>query len=138
MIYWLIAAALVLILELFAGTVYLLVVSAALFGAGLAALLFDNHAVSTTTAAVLATAGIVWVNRRLKSRRKTGNGETALDDLDVGQTVHINRRLHGNRYEVHYRGAVWQAEAANALAVSQPQTAVITGKNGNVLLIHLH
>ena len=42
MIAWFIAAVLVLIFELFAGTIYLLVVSAALFGAGIAALLFNS------------------------------------------------------------------------------------------------
>ena len=35
MLSWFIAAALILIFELFVGTIYLLVVSAALFGAGL-------------------------------------------------------------------------------------------------------
>ncbi len=60
MTYWFIAAALVLIFELFVSTIYLLVVSAALFGAGLAALLFNNLTVSIITAAVLASVGIAW------------------------------------------------------------------------------
>ena len=48
---WFIAAAAVLIVELFTGTVYLLVVSAALFGAGLAARLTDSTGISIMTAA---------------------------------------------------------------------------------------
>lgn len=138
MTYWFIAAALVLILELFVGTIYLLVVSAALFGAGLAAFLFGSLPVSIITAAVLAAVGIAWANRWIKRHRRPDNGDASLNDLDIGQTVHINRHLHGNMYEVHYRGSVWQAEAANAQTVSQPQTAVIIGKNGNILLIRLH
>ncbi|MDO4906976.1 NfeD family protein [Neisseria sp.] len=138
MTYWFIAAALVLILELFVSTIYLLVVSAALFGAGLAALLFNNLTVSIITAAVLASVGIAWANRWIKRHRRPGNGDASLNDLDIGQTVRISRRLHGNVYEVHYRGAVWQAEAANTQTASQPQTAVITGKKGNILLINLH
>lgn len=139
MTYWFIAASLVLILELFAGTIYLLVVSAALFGAGLSAFLFNNNLnVSIITAAVLASVGTAWANRWIKRHRLPGNGDASLNDLDIGQTVHINRRLHGNVYEVHYRGSVWQAEAANTQTASQPQTAVITGKKGNILLINLH
>lgn len=138
MTYWFIAASLVLILELFAGTIYLLVVSAALFGAGLAAFLFDNLNVSIITAAVLASVGIAWANRWIKHRRRPDNGDASINDLDIGQTVRINRHLHGNIYEVHYRGSVWQAEAANTQTASQPQTAVITGKKGNILLINLH
>ena len=60
------------------------------------------------------------------------------DDLDIGQTVHILRRLHGDYYEVAYRGTHWQAQAENADAVRTTSTAVITGKNGNVLLIRLN
>ena len=54
MLSWFIAAALILIFELFVGTIYLLVVSAALFGAGLAELLFGQTTISVLTAAVLA------------------------------------------------------------------------------------
>lgn len=138
MIYWFIAAALVLILELFAGTIYLLVVSAALFGAGIAALLFGSTGISIITAAVLSAAGIAWANRWIKRHRRPNNAEALLNDLDIGQTVHINRRLHGNMYEVHYRGTIWQAQADNAETAAQAQTAVITGKNGNMLTIYLH
>ena len=41
--YWLIAAVAVFMLELFSGTVYLLVLSAALAGAGITAWLFNAH-----------------------------------------------------------------------------------------------
>ena len=49
MLSWFIAAALILIFELFVGTIYLLVVSAALFGAGLAELLFGQTTISVLT-----------------------------------------------------------------------------------------
>ena len=107
---WFIVAAAVLIVELFVGTVYLLVVSAALFGAGL-------------------------VHSKFK---KTAPRQELNDDLDIGQTVQILRRLHGDCYEVAYRGTHWQAQAENADAVQTTSTAVITGKNGNVLLIRLN
>ena len=64
--------------------------------------------------------------------------EAARSDLDVGQTVQIVRHLHGNQYEVFYRGAQWQAEAVGSSGTNDAQTAVITGKNGNILLIQIN
>ncbi|OSI08418.1 nodulation efficiency NfeD family protein [Neisseria animaloris] len=138
MIAWFIAAILVLILELFVGTIYLLVVSAALFGAGIAAWLFDSLSISIVTAAALSAVGIWWAHGWIKKHRRPPVEESARNDLDIGQTVQINRHLHGNLYEVHYRGTVWHAQADNGADHAAGQTAVITGKNGNILLIHLH
>ncbi|ASK28153.1 nodulation efficiency NfeD family protein [Neisseria chenwenguii] len=136
MAYWFAAAAAVLVLELFAGTVYLMVVSAALFGAGLVQGLGGSISASVLTAAVLSAVGIWLANGWLRRRR--AEAETAADDLDIGQTVQILRRLHGDMYEVAYRGTHWQAQAQNQAAAAEPQTAVIAGKNGNILLIYLH
>ncbi len=132
---WFIAAAAVLIVELFVGTVYLLVVSAALFGAGLVYWLTGDTSIAVVAAAVLSASGIWVVHGKFK---KTAPRQELNDDLDIGQTVHILQRLHGNCYEVSYRGTHWQAQAENADAVQTTSTAVITGKNGNVLLIRLN
>ena len=132
---WFIVAAAVLIVELFVGTVYLLVVSAALFGAGLVYWLTGDTSIAVVAAAVLSAAGIWLVHGKFK---KTAPRQELNDDLDIGQTVHILRRLHGDCYEVSYRGTRWQAQAENADAVQTTSTAVITGKNGNVLLIRLN
>ena len=132
---WFIAAAAVLIVELFVGTVYLLVVSAALFGAGLVYWLTGDTSIAVAAAAVLSAAGIWLVHGKFK---KTAPRQELNDDLDIGQTVHILQRLHGDCYEVSYRGTRWQAQAEKADAVQTTSTAVITGKNGNVLLIRLN
>ncbi|UOO83094.1 NfeD family protein [Uruburuella testudinis] len=140
MLSWFIAAALILIFELFVGTIYLLVVSAALFGAGLAALLFDSPAISVITAAILAAIGIWWAKGWIRRHRRAPEVEAARSDLDIGQTVQIVRHLHTDQYEVLYRGAQWQAQAVNHISAPHPApaTGVITGKQGNLLLIHLH
>ena len=132
---WFIAAAAVLIVELFVGTVYLLVVSAALFGAGLVYWLTGDTSIAVAAAAVLSAIGIWVVHSKFK---KTAPHQELNDDLDIGQTVQILRRLHGDCYEVSYRGTHWQAQAENADAVQTTSTAVIIGKNGNVLLIRLN
>ena len=132
---WFIAAAAVLIVELFVGTVYLLVVSAALFGAGLVYWLTGDTSIAVAAAAVLSAAGIWLVHGKFK---KTAPRQELNDDLDIGQIVHILQRLHGDSYEVFYRGTRWQAQAENADAIQTTSTAVITDKNGNVLLIRLN
>ena len=52
--YWFIAAVAVLVVEMFVGTLYLLIISAALAGAGAASLLFDGSAVPILTAAAIS------------------------------------------------------------------------------------
>ena len=121
MLSWFIAAALILIFELFVGTIYLLVVSAALFGAGLAELLFGQTTISVLTAAVLAAVGIWWAKGWIRRHRRAPEIEAARSDLDVGQTVQIVRHLHGNQYEVFYRGAQWQAEAVGSSGTNDAQ-----------------
>ena len=84
MLSWFIAAALILIFELFVGTIYLLVVSAALFGAGLAEVLFGQTTISVLTAAVLAAVGIWWAKGWIRRHRRAPEIEAARSDLDVG------------------------------------------------------
>lgn len=135
---WFILAAALLIVELFIGTIYLMVVSAALFGAGLASWFSASTTVSIFTAAVLSAVGIWWAKGWIRRHRKPQEIEKLVNDLDVGQTVHITRHLHTDMYEVSYRGSHWQAQALNTASSATAQTGVITGKNGNTLLIHLH
>lgn len=134
---WFIMAAVILIIELFMGTIYLMVVSAAVFGAGIVAWLTANTSAAILTVAVLSALGIWQANGWIKKHRHPQR-EQAANDLDIGQTVQIIRHLHTDRYEVIYRGTHWQAQALNATAATASQTGVITGKNGNILLIHLH
>ncbi|MDK7243622.1 NfeD family protein, partial [Neisseria subflava] len=77
---WFIAAAAVLIVELFVGTVYLLVVSAALFGAGLVYGMTGNTSIAVAAAAVLSAVGIWVVHSKFK---KTTPRQELNDDLDI-------------------------------------------------------
>ena len=47
-------------------------------------------------------------------------------------------RVSEGQYEVSYRGTTWQARALNAQAAAEPSFAVIGGKEGNILLVHLN
>ena len=106
MLSWFIAAALILIFELFVGTIYLLVVSAALFGAGLAELLFGQTTISVLTAAVLAAVGIWWAKGWIRRHRRAPEIEAARDDvhqatfrhdIDVDLRVEAEERQHEPR-----------------------------------------
>ena len=134
--YWFIAAVAVLVVEMFVGTLYLLIISAALAGAGAASLLFDGSAVPILTAAAISAVGLFGLHGFIK-RRRTPADEVS-NDLDIGQTVKILRRVSEGQYEVSYRGTTWQARALNARPSAEPSFAVIGGKEGNILLVHLN
>ena len=130
---WFVAAAVVLIVELFIGTVYLLVVSVALAAAGIMYGLSGHFSAAVLTAAIISALGIWLVHGRLKNRLAP---QALNDDLDIGQNVRIIRHLHDNIYEVAYRGTHWQAQAERPQDTFQTaSSAVITAKNGNLLII---
>lgn len=129
---WFTTAAIVLILELFTGTIYLLVISAAIAGAGIVFGLTGNTFAAVFTVSLLSALGIWLVFRHTASRKNT-HGET--HDLDAGQTVEVRKHIHGDRYEVFYRGTQWQAQNTAETVLAEGSLAQIVAKNGNLLLI---
>lgn len=133
MMYWLIAAAALFVLEMFVGTVYLLVVAASLLGAALTAGLFQAGWQAALSVAVLLSAlGIFFVYRWRKNHRRSA-AEQSNDDLDIGHTVILQSRQDDGLWLVHYRGAPWQARADFPAQVGQ--NARIAGKDGNILIL---
>ena len=134
--YWLIAAVAVFMLELFSGTVYLLVLSAALAGAGLTAWLFNASAVaSMLVAAFLSAVGTLYVYR-LRGKSPKNKTLHAHNDLDIGSVVQIEQPLSGGAWRVFYRGTTWEARTARPHAHFQMgDNARICGKDGITLLI---
>ena len=134
--YWLIAAVAVFMLELFSGTVYLLVLSAALAGTGLTAWLFNTSAVaSMLVAAFLSAVGTLCVYR-LRGKSPKNKALQQHNDLDIGSVVQIEQPLSGGAWRVFYRGTTWEARAARPHAHFQMgDNARICGKDGITLLI---
>ncbi|MBH5329560.1 NfeD family protein [Eikenella sp. S3360] len=128
--YWFIAAAALLILEMFSGTFYLLVVSIALAGAGVAAWLGAGGGAALLVAVVLSAAGIAAVYRWRRNHRTAATEDV---DLDIGNTVLLHQPQSGKLWLVQYRGTYWQAEAD--FAAQAGQTARIAGKSGNILIL---
>ena len=123
-------------LELFSGTVYLLVLSAALAGAGFCALLFNVNAVaSVLVAAFLSAVGTLYVYR-LRGKSPKNKALQQHNDLDIGSVVQIEQPLSGGAWRVFYRGTTWEARAARPHAHFQMgDNARICGKDGITLLI---
>ena len=121
---------------MFSGTVYLLVLSAALAGAGFCALLFNVNAVaSVLVAAFLSAVGTLYVYR-LRGKSPKNKALQQHNDLDIGSVVQIEQPLSGGAWRVFYRGTTWEARAARPHAHFQMgDNARICGKDGITLLI---
>ena len=129
---WFVAAVAVLIIELLTGTVYLLVISAALAGSGIIYGLTGSTPAATLAAALLSALGIWFVHAKTAVRKVETD---AYQDLDAGQYAEILRHAGGNRYEVFYRGTHWQAQNMGQDVFEPGTRALIVRKEGNLLII---
>lgn len=132
MIYWFIAAVVLFIVELFLGSVYLLVLSVALLGAGLVAWLLGN-VVACWVASILSLVGIAWVYHYKKHNARPEFD--ASDDFDIGQTVVLESPLPTGAWRVHYRGTLWEARNEFSGSLKVGDTAKIVDRDGNILII---
>jgi len=128
-IWWILAAVLVGV-ELVSGTFYLLVYGTAAAAAGLGAWLGAGMVAQLLTAAVIGVAGTL-VLRRWK--RGTDRPEFNVQEMDIGQTVQLES-WQGDRGQVKYRGALWDAEAESA-GVDSMRPLVIRAIRGNTLVL---
>ena len=132
--YWLIAAVILVILEMFVGTFYLLVIAAALASVGLTEWLFATGIEFNLGLLGVLCLGGIFLARRYQKRRASDHVQVNLP-LDINQAVKIEQHLHDNVYQVHYRGTVWQAQLQDTQDIGIGQTAYISSRQGNVLFI---
>ena len=132
--YWLIAAVILVILEMFVGTFYLLVIAAALASVGLTEWLFATGIEFNLGLLGVLCLGGIFLARRYQKRRASDHVQVNLP-LDINQAVKIEQHLHDNVYQVHYRGTVWQAQLQDTQDIDIGQTAYISARQGNVLFI---
>lgn len=107
---WLIMAGMLVILELFTGTFYLLMIAIGLAAGGLVALAgagFAAQALAAGLVGVCAT-GLLYRSRFGRaSKRDAGRDRNV--NLDIGQQVTVPAWDNG-RARVMYRGALWDVE----------------------------
>ncbi|MBC2729229.1 NfeD family protein [Thiobacillus sp.] len=128
-VWWILAAVLVGV-ELASGTFYLLVYGMAAAVAGVAAWLGAGMVAQLLTAAVIGAVGTLMLRRW---KRNTDRPEFSVQDMDIGKTVQIES-WQGDRGQVKYRGAVWDAEAEPA-GVDSTRPLVIRAIKGNTLVL---
>ncbi|NRR31479.1 NfeD family protein [Oxalobacteraceae bacterium] len=133
---WLAAAGVIVILELFSGTFYLLMIAIGVACGGLAAWLGASGPMQTITAAlvgVLAT-GLLWRSKYGRPNRSDPASDPNVN-MDIGQSVHVPAWQDGAA-RVMYRGALWDVELA-AGATPAPGTFIIRAVQGSRLIVGL-
>ena len=107
-VYWIIAAILLVTVELLTGTFYLLVLGCAAVGAALVASLGMGFGLQVAAALVVAVAGVLLVHRYRTGATSVAG---AANTIDVGQRVTIESWINEGEglARVHYRGTLWDA-----------------------------
>ena len=111
---WWVLVGLAVVVELFTGSFYLLMVALGLAGAAVAALL----GAGMTTQLILAAAvggGLVGLLTYLRRKRADSPSARSMRsvNLDVGETVQVSQWNPDGTADVRYRGANWTAVAQN-------------------------
>lgn len=128
---WWVAAAVLVGIELTTGTFYLLVYGVAAAVAGIAAWLGASLVVQLLVAALIAAGGTYALRRWKGSNRD--DPDASMLGMDIGKQVIVESWSDG-RGQVHYRGAVWEAEAESS-RVDSTQALKIRAVKGNTLIV---
>jgi membrane protein implicated in regulation of membrane protease activity len=131
---WLVAAGVLVILELFNGTFYLLMIAIGLAFGALASLAGASTAVQTIAAAVVGViaTGVLHRSRVGKPAKPVAARDHNVN-LDIGQHVTVTDWHHG-KARVKYRGALWDVELGQG-ATAQPGDFRIVEVQGSRLIV---
>lgn len=133
--YWLAAAGLTVILELFSGTFYLLMIAIGLAAGSATAWLGFGEALQLLVAALVGAGATVALRRSRygKQQERSDAGRDPNVNLDIGQTVHVPA-WQDNAARVMYRGALWDVELAPG-ATPTPGQFTIREVRGSRLIV---
>lgn len=131
---WLAMAGVLVVLELFTGTFYLLMIAVGLGFGAVAALLGMSVPVQIIAAAVVGV-----IATELLRRRRFGmgaRGVAARDpnvNIDIGQAVTVDQ-WHAGKARVMYRGALWDVELAPGAAADAGQFRIVEVQGSRLIL----
>ena len=134
---WLVAAGVLVILELFTGTFYLLMIAIGLALGGIVAVAGAAGPVQTIVAAAVGVLATALLHRSRFGR--PARNDAARDrnvNLDIGQHITVPGWDKG-RARVMYRGALWDVELGQG-ATPQPGDFRIVGVQGSRLVVSNH
>ncbi len=107
---WLVAAGVLVVLELFTGTFYLLMIAIGLAFGALAAFGGMSGAVQTIVAGVVGVLATGLLHRSRFGRPVRGSAARDPNvNIDIGQHITVDQWNNG-RARVMYRGALWDVE----------------------------
>lgn len=126
---WVMVGFALIIAELLTGTFFLLVLGIAAFAGAAMGWLGQGFWPQALVSAVVAVAGVVWVQRRPRSSRGK-----PMASLDAGQVVTLDHWIDraGGRARVHYRDSLWDAVVEGA---TDGEVFHITAVEGNTLRV---
>ncbi len=131
---WLVAAGVLVVLELFSGTFYLLMIAVGLTAGALAALAGLGSAAQMVAAAVVGVVATTLLHRSRFGHLKRGNAARDPNvNIDIGQRVEVDRWQDGHA-RVKYRGALWDVELGPG-AQAQPGVFRIVEVQGSRLIV---
>jgi membrane protein implicated in regulation of membrane protease activity len=138
-IVWSVLAGIVVILELFTGTFYLLMIAIGFAAGGLASLFGASNPLQTIVAAAVGVVATYALRRsKLGKLTKTNSARDRNVNLDIGETLTVEQWKPGSdgrhTARVMYRGAMWDVELEHG-AHTGPGLFTIREVRGSRLLV---
>ncbi|HEU5435196.1 MAG TPA: NfeD family protein [Telluria sp.] len=131
---WLVAAGVLVVLELFSGTFYLLMIAVGLCAGALAALAGLGAAAQLIAAAAVGVTATALLHRsRFGHARRSNAARDPNVNIDIGQRLEV-AHWHDGHARVKYRGALWDVELGPG-AHAQPGTFKIVEVQGSRLIV---
>jgi len=132
---WLAMAGIVVILEMFSGTFYLLMIAFGLAAGALAALVGLAPSVQLIVAAVVGIVATYALRRSRWGRRRAIDAVRDPNiNLDIGQSVQVEHWDANGSTRAMYRGAPWDIELA-AGEEARPGSFIIREVRGSRLIV---
>jgi membrane protein implicated in regulation of membrane protease activity len=131
---WLVAAGLLVILELFSGTFYLLMIAIGLGFGALAALAGTSGPMQAIVAAFVGVMATGLLHRsRLGKPAKSNPARDHNVNLDIGQHVMVPQWNDG-RARVMYRGALWDVELGQGASAQSGEFKIVEVQGSRLIV----
>src|SRR5512143_2791321 len=111
-VWWFVIGFGLLVAELLTGTFYLLVIAVAMGADGLSYLAGASFALQLVIAAVIGLGGSMWLRTTKWGKRLHERGDDRVQNMDIGQSLHVDHWSAGGTARAQYRGSVWDVELA--------------------------
>ena len=128
---WMVLAGALVILEMFFGTFFLLMIALGMIAGAVAAWLHLGAEMQILLAALVGAAATAALRRRRPRRQDPARDPNI--NLDIGQTLHVSH-WHDGTARAMYRGALWDVELAHGAAPRAGQF-VIREVRGSRLIV---